>query len=66
MYLDNISIPLVFINAQDDPIIPEPLLSWPKNYAGKLSKQKLQVLLYRYFLTCIFVLQQIAIGPPSF
>ena len=34
MYLDNITIPLVFINAQDDPIIPEPLLSWPKQYAG--------------------------------
>ncbi|EFX78964.1 hypothetical protein DAPPUDRAFT_305023 [Daphnia pulex] len=33
LYLDNITIPLVFINAQDDPIIPEPLLSWPKQYA---------------------------------
>lgn len=36
LYLDNISIPLVFINAQDDPIIPEPLLDIAKGYAGTL------------------------------
>lgn len=35
MYLDNITVPVVFINALDDPIIPEPLLKWPKNYTGK-------------------------------
>lgn len=35
MYLDSITIPMVFINAQDDPIIPEPLLSWPKQYVGE-------------------------------
>lgn len=34
-YLENITIPVVFINAQDDPIIPEPLLVWPKQYAGQ-------------------------------
>lgn len=37
MYLDNITIPVVFINALDDPIIPEPLLKWPKQYAGILT-----------------------------
>lgn len=25
-YLDNIQVPIVFINAKDDPIVPEPLL----------------------------------------
>ena len=34
MHMENITVPMVFINAHDDPIIPESLLAWPKNYAG--------------------------------
>lgn len=34
-YLENISKPIVFINAKDDPIVPEELLLPIKEYAGK-------------------------------
>lgn len=34
LYLDNISVPLIFMNALDDPIIPIPLLGIAKKYAG--------------------------------
>ncbi|KAJ8981817.1 hypothetical protein NQ317_007403 [Molorchus minor] len=34
-YLDNISLPMVFINAKDDPIVPEPLLEPIKKLAQK-------------------------------
>lgn len=34
-YLKNISLPMVFINAKDDPIVPEPLLNPIKNYASE-------------------------------
>lgn len=35
-YLDNISKPMVFINAKDDPLVPENLLPPIKEYAGKM------------------------------
>jgi len=38
MYMENISVPMVFINAQDDPIIPESLLAWPKSFAERHDK----------------------------
>lgn len=34
-YLQNIAVPMVFINSTDDPIIPEPLLSPIKKHASK-------------------------------
>ena len=46
MYLENITIPMVFINAQDDPIIPEPLLSWPRQYVGQFQTQCVYILFY--------------------
>jgi len=44
MYMENISVPMVFINAQDDPIIPESLLAWPKSFAGKIKFHFFQLL----------------------
>jgi len=38
MYMDNITLPMVFINAQDDPIIPESLMAWPKSFAERHDK----------------------------
>jgi abhydrolase domain-containing protein 2 len=38
LYMENITVPMVFINALDDPIIPETLLTWPKNYAERRDK----------------------------
>jgi len=38
MYMDNITVPMVFINAHDDPIIPESLLAWPKSFAERHDK----------------------------
>lgn len=38
LYMDNITMPLVFINAQDDPIVPEPLLSIPQQYVASRDK----------------------------
>jgi len=38
MHMENITVPMVFINAHDDPIIPESLLAWPKNYAERRDK----------------------------
>ena len=32
-YMDNITVPMVFINAEDDPLVPESLLRWPLNYS---------------------------------
>lgn len=37
-YLTNISTPMVFINAKDDPIVPEPLLKAVKDFASKIWK----------------------------
>lgn len=34
-YLDNITTPMVFINALDDPVVPEVLLNPIKEHAGK-------------------------------
>lgn len=34
-YLDNIATPMVFINALDDPIVPDKLLEPIKEYASK-------------------------------
>lgn len=34
-YLNNINLPMVFINSLDDPIIPENLLDPIRNFAGK-------------------------------
>ena len=34
LYMDNISVPFVMMNAQDDPIIPDHLFSIPQQYAG--------------------------------
>ena len=34
-YLENIDRPMVFINAKDDPLVPEPLLNPIKEHAGK-------------------------------
>lgn len=34
-YLDNVSTPMVFINALDDPIVPETLLEPIKEHASK-------------------------------
>lgn len=34
-YLNNIETPMVFINAKDDPIVPEPLLEPIKSFACK-------------------------------
>ena len=39
LFMDTITVPIVFINAQDDPIVPEPLLSIPQQYVGKLPKR---------------------------
>ena len=36
--MDNISLPIVFINALDDPIVPQFLLQWPEDFAN--SRQK--------------------------
>lgn len=33
-YLNNIQLPMIFINSKDDPIVPEPLLDPVKNLAG--------------------------------
>lgn len=35
-YLEGISKPMVFVNAKDDPIVPEELLVSIKEYAGKI------------------------------
>lgn len=37
MYMDNISVPFVLMNAEDDPIIPEHLHDIAKKYAGIIS-----------------------------
>lgn len=37
-YLHNIKAPMIFINARDDPIIPEELLKPIKKVAGKYTK----------------------------
>lgn len=38
-YLDNIEKPMIFINAKDDPLVPEDLLPPIKDFAGKLCTQ---------------------------
>lgn len=35
-YLGNIQTPMIFINAKDDPIVPEPLLKPIQKFASKL------------------------------
>lgn len=40
-YLNKISSPMVFINARDDPLVPEPLLEPIKKLSGKLSNLQL-------------------------
>ena len=34
-YLNNVSVPVVFINAKDDPIVHTDLLTIPENFASK-------------------------------
>lgn len=34
-YLNNINTPIIFINAKDDPIVPEPLLKPIQEFASK-------------------------------
>lgn len=34
-YMDNINVPMVFINARDDPIVPDPLLEPVRKLASK-------------------------------
>ena len=36
-YLKNIATPMVFINAVDDPIVPDALLKPIKDFAGKFN-----------------------------
>jgi len=38
LFMDAITVPVVFINAQDDPIVPEPLLSIPQQYVDSRDK----------------------------
>ena len=47
-YFDKIEKPMIFINAKDDPIVPEDLLPPIKSLAGKLS-------IYRYLKPMKFV-----------
>lgn len=35
-YIDNIKLPMVFINAKDDPLVPEPLLEPIHKIASKI------------------------------
>lgn len=47
-YLNNISTPMVFINALDDPIVPEPLLDTIRTFVGKFS--------YIHTLVCFIII----------
>lgn len=49
-YLDNIATPMVFINAVDDPIVPEMLLNPIKEFACKIKRNYLS----DYYINCLF------------
>jgi predicted alpha/beta-fold hydrolase len=36
--LFQVEIPMLLVNAQDDPLVPEELLDTPKKYANSMSK----------------------------
>lgn len=51
-YLNNINSPIIFINAKDDPIVPEPLLTPIQEFASECLWK--MCLFFCYVINCIF------------
>ena len=37
-YIHNINVPMILLNAKDDPIIPERFLEIPRNFSSELQR----------------------------
>lgn len=54
-YLDGINKPMIFMNAKDDPLVPEDLLPPIKEFSGKLIRALSNFITLRFFYNLYFV-----------